>query len=97
MLSVSSPLMKMAPETTLRVATLNVRGLAGKKKQSQVHRLLTDHDIDVLAVQETKVDGEEETGSMVRRFTVDFTPLLATQLGHRPGVYCLSKSCLVWL
>lgn len=59
----------MAPDPSHSIATLNVRGLAASRRQCQVLRLVTDHDIDVLAVQETKVDGEEETGSMVRRFT----------------------------
>lgn len=52
-------------EGSLSVATLNVRGLAA----SQVHRLSIDEDIDVLAVQETKVDGEEETEAFSRRVT----------------------------
>lgn len=50
--------LKMDPEPSLKFATLNVRGLSRKRKQSQVYRLLTDRDIDVLTIQETKVEGE---------------------------------------
>ncbi|KAH8029170.1 hypothetical protein HPB51_023716 [Rhipicephalus microplus] len=48
------------------------RGLAAKRKHSQVYRLLVDHDLDVLAVQDTKVDGEEKTRGMVLRFAVRY-------------------------
>lgn len=44
-----------------------------------------DHDLDVLAVQETKVDGEEETGSMVQRFTYNYYTVVSHALGTSAG------------
>lgn len=75
----------MATNPSLSLGTLNVRGLAAKRKQSQVYRLLVDHDLDVLAVQETKVDGEEETGSMVQRFTYNYYTVVSHALGTSAG------------
>lgn len=81
----------MAPAFPLKVATINVRGLAGKRKQSQLYRLLTERDIDVLAVQETKVYGEEETGSMVQRFTSRFFVVVSHALGTSAGCVLFVK------
>lgn len=78
-------------EGSLNVATLNVRGLASKRKQSQVYRLLIDQDIDVLAVQETKVDGEEETEGMVRRFTSSYYASVSHAVGTSAGCVLLVK------
>ena len=75
----------MALTPPFSIATLNVRGLAARRRQSQLLRLLTDQDIDVLAVQETKVDGEEETGSMVRRFTDRYYAVVSHAIGTSAG------------
>lgn len=53
----------MSMDRSFRVATLNVRGLASRRKQSQLYRLVSEHDLDILAVQETKVEGDDETGA----------------------------------
>ncbi|KAH6920423.1 hypothetical protein HPB50_028590 [Hyalomma asiaticum] len=50
----------------MRVGTLNVRGLSSRRKRCQLYRLGSDVDLDILAVQETKVDDNEETGGMVK-------------------------------
>lgn len=81
----------MAVAPKLRVATLNVRGLAAKRKQSQVYRLLVDHDLDVLAVQETKVDGEEETRGMVLRFTARYHAVVSQAIGTSAGCVLFIK------
>lgn len=81
----------MATNPTLRLATLNVRGLAAKRKQSQVFRLLVDHDLDVLAVQETKVDGDEETRSMVQRFTSRYYAIVSHAIGASAGCVLFVK------
>lgn len=81
----------MALSPSLSIATLNVRGLAARRKQSQVLRLVTDQDIDVLAVQETKVDGEEETGSMVLRFTERYYVVVSHALGTSAGCLLFVK------
>ncbi|CAN7948667.1 unnamed protein product [Ixodes hexagonus] len=75
----------------MNFATLNVRGLAHKRRQSQLYRLLTDLNIDVLAVEETKVDGEEETGIMVQRFTSRFFAYASPALGTSAGCVLLVK------
>lgn len=85
-------LYEMVPRSPIKVDTLNVRELASKKKQSQVYRILTEHDIDVLAVQETKVDGEDETGNMVRRFTSRFFAVVSHARGTSAGCVIFVKN-----
>lgn len=68
-----------------------MRGLAAKKKQSQVYRLLVDQDLDVLAVQETKVAGEEETGGMVLRFTSKYFVMVSHAVGTSAGCIIFVK------
>ncbi|KAH8025422.1 hypothetical protein HPB51_007734 [Rhipicephalus microplus] len=81
----------MAPETSSRELDVHdVRGLASRKKQAQVYRLLIDQDIDVLSVQETKVEGEEETRSMVLRFTSKYYAI-ECNTSEATGV-CISAS-----
>lgn len=50
-----------------------------------------DQDLDVLAVQETKVDGEEETGSMVQRFTYKYYAAVSHALGTSAGCVLFVK------
>lgn len=47
--------------TSLRVATLYARGLSVRRKEQQLSRLLLENEIDLLAVQEPKTEGEEQT------------------------------------
>lgn len=54
-------------------------------RKSQLYRLLTDVDIDALAVQETKVDGDEETGRMVQRFTTRYFACVSHAVGTSAG------------
>lgn len=81
----------MPTEAQLTFATLNVRGLSAKKKQSQVHRLLTEQDLDVVALQETKVEGEDETGSMVQRFTARYFACVSHAVGNSAGCVLFLK------
>ncbi|CAN7939878.1 unnamed protein product [Ixodes pacificus] len=55
-------------ESALRVATLNVRGLSARRRQYQLSRLFAEHELDIVAVQETKVESHEQTDRMVRPF-----------------------------
>lgn len=75
----------MATESFLRFASLNVRGLASRKKQNQLYRLVVERDLDVIAVQETKVEGEQETGSMVRPFSSRFSVCISHAIGSSAG------------
>lgn len=54
--------------TPVRIANLNVRGLADRRRQNQVYRLAADKELDIVAVQETKVEGEVQTQRMVQPF-----------------------------
>lgn len=81
----------MASATSLTFATLNVRGFAAKRKQSQVHRILTDHNIDLLAIQETKVEGEQDTESIVQRFTSRFYAVVSHAVGTSAGCIVFIK------
>lgn len=69
----------------LRFATLNVRGLATKKRQNQLYRLATEKDIDVFAVQETKIDREDQTESMARRFENQYNVCVSHAVGNSAG------------
>ncbi|KAM7314019.1 uncharacterized protein ISCGN_003804 [Ixodes scapularis] len=53
----------------VRLATLNVRGLADRRRQRQLYRLVVEQDLNIIAVQETKVESEDRTEFMVRPFT----------------------------
>lgn len=55
-------------ESSLRAATLNVRGLSTRRRQQQINRRLLDNDIDLLAVQDTKIESVEQTEHMVEVF-----------------------------
>ncbi|KAH8024541.1 hypothetical protein HPB51_025460 [Rhipicephalus microplus] len=57
----------------VKAATLNVRGLAFKKKQTQLYRLAMDQNLDIIAVQETKVESVDATESLLQRFTRRYT------------------------
>lgn len=78
---------------TLRIATLNVRGLGTKKKQSQLYRLANELVLDVLAAQETKVDGDEQTGSMVRRFTTHYIAVVSHAVGTSADCVVCAPEC----
>lgn len=51
----------MSLERSLRVGTVNVHGLATKRRQNQLYRIATENELDILAVQETKVELVDKT------------------------------------
>lgn len=55
-------------EVSLRVATINVRGLADRRRQYQPSRLFAENEVDIIAVQETKVENQERTDRKVQPF-----------------------------
>lgn len=73
-------------ERPLRFATLNARELSARRRQNQLYRLVTEQDLDIVAVQETKVESAEQTDVMVRSFTASVS---ATRWGRRRGVFGL--------
>lgn len=90
-LPVSFLIFKMAPALPLNVATLNIRGLAGKRKQSQLYRRVTERDVDVLSVQETIVGGDAETGSLVQLFASRFFVVVSHSVGTSAGCVLFVK------
>ncbi|KAM7314333.1 4-coumarate--CoA ligase 1-like [Ixodes scapularis] len=51
-------------QSHVRVATPNVRGLSDRRRQRQLCRLAVEQDLDIIAVQETKVESEDQTKFM---------------------------------
>lgn len=76
--------------SNLKVATLNVRGLGSRRKQYQVKRLLIDRAIDILAIQETKVESAEETASLLTSFLHCFEVFVSRANG-------MSGGCMLFL
>lgn len=84
------PFMQCSPHQ-LRCATLNVRGLSERKRQSQVYRLFNERDLDVVAVQETKVETEQSTERMVGMFTPRYEVCVSHAVGSSAGCLILIR------
>lgn len=69
----------------LRVATINVRGLAARRRQYQLSRLFAENELDIVAVQETKVESREQTDRMVQPFRTLFNVCVAHSVGMSGG------------
>lgn len=76
----------------LRVGTLNVRGLSCRRRQYQVQRLLHERDLDVVAIQETKVDSESGTDFMVAPFQARFSVSVSHACGNSAGCCVFVKN-----
>lgn len=81
-------------ETGLRVATLNVRGLGARRRQCQVSRLLLDHDLHLVAVQETKIESQEATDRMASVFRPHFDVCVCHAVGSSGGCALFVRSNL---
>lgn len=73
------------PDKSLRFATINVRGLAARRKQRQLYRLVIEHDLDIIAIQETKIGSEDETKSMVLPFMSMYYAGVSHAIGQSAG------------
>lgn len=62
-------------------ATLNVRGLCSRRKQYQLHRLILEENIDIFAVQETKLSNEEQVDEALRPFLSNFEVCVSHAIG----------------
>lgn len=78
----------------LRVATLNVRGLADRRRQSQVCRLVLEKELNIVAIQETKVEGEEQTQRMMQQLTAHHNVCICHAVGVSGGCMLLIKQSL---
>ncbi|CAN8010775.1 unnamed protein product [Ixodes pacificus] len=81
----------MSSARPLRVATLNVRGLKSKRKQHQLLQLLHHQQIDILAVQETKLSEEHETDVALEPFLADFEICVSHVCGTSAGCFVFLK------
>lgn len=87
---ISYYLMKPEPGNAVRIATLNARGLGASRKQYQLQRLLLDENLDIVAVQETKLSDDESIARLVK----PFLPAHDVCVSHAVGV---SAGCLLFL
>lgn len=69
----------------LRIGTLNVRGMAARRRQYQVNRLFQDNDLDIIAVQETKVETQQQTDRMVEPFNARYNVCVCHSVGTSGG------------
>lgn len=72
-------------ETAINVATVNVRGLAARRKQCQLCRLFAESELDIIAVQETKVQSQEMTDRMLQPFREIFDVCVSHAVGTSAG------------
>ncbi|KAH9360548.1 hypothetical protein HPB48_016442 [Haemaphysalis longicornis] len=76
-----------------RVGTLNVRGLGSKGRQLNLRTLIREKDLDVIGIQETKVESEVHTDRMVEPFVDEFYVAVSHSVGLSAGCcLLLSKS-----
>lgn len=78
-------------ERALRVATLNVRGLGARRRQYQLSRLCMEKELDVVALQETKVETQEQTDRMVTPFTAHYNVCVCHANGTSGGCALLIR------
>lgn len=78
----------------MRIATLNVRGFSDRRRQNQVYRLVTDEDLDIVALQETKVGREDQTDRMVRPFIARYDVCVSHAVGFSAGCALLIRRSL---
>lgn len=78
----------------LRIGTLNVRGLGTRRKQYQLKRLMQEKDLDLLAVQETKVSTEDATDSLVAEFSLRYNACVSYAVGASAGCIIFVKNSL---
>lgn len=79
--------------SSLRIATINVRGLVARRRQYQLSRLCMENELDLIAVQETKGEKQEQTDHMVSPFTTIYNVCVCHAVGKSAGCAVLiSKS-----
>lgn len=77
--------MAITLQTPLYVGTLNVRGLSTRRKQYQLNRLFMENELDVIAIQETKIGSEEGTNRMVEPFRTYYNVYVSHAIGTAGG------------
>lgn len=75
----------------LRFATLNVRGFNSRKRQYQLRRLLEHTEIDILALQETKLSTEEQVERALLSFLYNYEVCVTHAVGLSGGCFLFIK------
>lgn len=75
----------------LRIGTLNVRGLGSSRKQAQLQTFLRRQNIDVFAVQETKLSTDEATAAALSQFTDEYDVIVSHAVRSSCGCFLLLK------
>lgn len=75
----------------IRVATINVRGLASRRRQYQLSRLCVENELDIIAIQETKVESEEQTNKMETPFRTYYNICTCHAIGTSGGCAVLVR------
>ncbi|KAH8023989.1 hypothetical protein HPB51_020722 [Rhipicephalus microplus] len=78
----------------VKAATLHVRGLASRKKQTHLYRIAIYQGLDVIAVQETKVKSVDATESLLQRFTGRHTASVSHALVRSTGCVIFVRGIL---
>lgn len=81
-------------ERSLRVGTINIRGLAAKRRQNQLYRVATEQELDIFAVQETKIERADRTDDMVRPFSARYNVCVSHAVGSSGGCLLFISNCL---
>lgn len=84
--------MAVTLERALRVATINVRGLAARRRQYQLSRLFAENELDIIAVQETKVESQVATDRMVLPFRSLFNVCVSHAVRTSGGCLFIRRS-----
>lgn len=77
---------------SVKFGSLNVRGMSTSRKQYQARRVLEDNDLDIFAVQETKVESEEDTVKLGQPFQATFDICVSHANGLSGCVLFIKKS-----
>lgn len=87
----------------MRFGTLNVRGLSARRRQCQLKRVFVENDLDVVAVQETQIESEEQTAGVVCQFQSQYDVCVCHAVGRSRDACLFLKNYIgitvetVWL
>lgn len=75
----------------VNIATLNVRGMASRTKQHQLRRLLLTEQLDIVAVQETKISTDESTAQALEMYLGMYEVCVSHAVRTSEGCFLLLK------
>lgn len=86
--------MKETVKTAIRIGTINVRGLGARRRQCQLSRLFLENDVDLIAVQETKVESVEQTEQIISHFRASYNVCVCHAVGTSGGCVLLLRNSM---